>query len=537
MSRSKEAAGMALQRKLGNPTKNKEKAKQTNKEEVSSTPSFQESTYHFFHGPVEISSFREKLLLWYDTSKRNLPWRTMAALEQDINKRAYAVWVSEIMLQQTQVATVIDYYNKWMKRWPTLQKLAEATLEEVNEMWAGLGYYSRGKRLHEGAKKVMLSFNGQMPRTAEDLQKELPGVGRYTAGAVASIAMGQATGVVDGNVTRVLCRSRTIGADCTSPVVMEALWRLSNSLVDPSRPGDFNQALMELGATVCTPKAPRCSVCPVRMHCRSFEKVEHQMKTASNRLLGTSRLEVSPVPDIESCDYVGRCPLCLPPEENWENDLGVMNFPRKPVRKQARLERTLTCILEWEENDGEAEYLLVQRPSAGLLAGLWEFPSIVLEGKITEKKEKELLLEQLETLLDGRGNFGEIQYVGEVVHVFSHIHQTYAVYRCSLAETTGLVKKEAEDDVASSRWLTKTAFQKAAVSTAMKKIFQLYQSKESQSPKNCKGKKRKTSTDSEHNMQRSHKLKKNKQSNTGQKQLSILGIFGKSRKCEISSGP
>uniref|UniRef100_A0A672LJS4 Adenine DNA glycosylase n=1 Tax=Sinocyclocheilus grahami TaxID=75366 RepID=A0A672LJS4_SINGR len=162
------------------------------------------------------------------------------------------------MLQQTQVATVIDYYDRWMKRWPTVEKLAAATLEEVNQMWVGLGYYSRGRRLHEGAQKVVSELDGQMPKTTAGLLKQLPGVGRYTAGAISSIALGQVTGAVDGNVIRVLCH---------------ALWTISGTLVDPERPGDFNQVMMELDARVCTPKSPLCSQCPVQNHRHAFRKV------------------------------------------------------------------------------------------------------------------------------------------------------------------------------------------------------------------------------------------------------------------------
>ncbi|KAM9186670.1 adenine DNA glycosylase isoform 2-T2 [Mergus octosetaceus] len=293
---------------------------------------------HLFGDPAEVEALRGRLLAWYDESKRDLPWRALAVTEPDVNRRAYAVWVSEIMLQQTQVATVIDYYNRWMQKWPTLQALAEASLEEVNELWAGLGYYSRGKRLQEAARKVVSELAGQMPRTAEELQKLLPGVGRYTAGAIASISYGQATGVVDGNVIRVLCRLRCIGADPSSPPVIDHLWAMANALVDRSRPGDFNQALMELGATVCTPKAPLCGECPVKQHCRARLRVEKELALASQKLLG----KLPPVPDVEDCG-VGDCPLCPPAAEPWDSSLGVTNFPRKAAKKQPRVEQTATA--------------------------------------------------------------------------------------------------------------------------------------------------------------------------------------------------
>ncbi|XP_074858499.1 adenine DNA glycosylase isoform X2 [Carettochelys insculpta] len=326
--------------------------------------STQQSAYHLFSHPVEIQAFRVNLLAWYDKCKRDLPWRKLAASESDPTRRAYTVWVSEIMLQQTQVATVIDYYNRWMQKWPTLQALAGASLEDVNELWAGLGYYSRGKRLQEAAQKVVSELAGEMPRAAEELQKLLPGVGRYTAGAIASIAYGQATGVVDGNVIRVLCRVRGIGADSSSPAVIDRLWDLANTLVDPVRPGDFNQAMMELGATVCTPRAPLCMECPVKPHCRARCRVEKELECASKRLLGKAAPTCPQAPDVEEC-AAGSCSLCLPATEPWDSSRGVANFPRRAAKKQPRAERTATCVLERRGPGGEPEYLIVQRPSSG----------------------------------------------------------------------------------------------------------------------------------------------------------------------------
>uniref|UniRef100_A0A8C9XSF5 Adenine DNA glycosylase n=1 Tax=Sander lucioperca TaxID=283035 RepID=A0A8C9XSF5_SANLU len=400
------------------------------------------STYHTFHDPADVVLLRSQLLNWYDKEKRELPWRTLAVTESDLNIRTYAVWVSEIMLQQTQVATVINYYIKWMKRWPTVQDLAAATLEEVNQMWAGLGYYSRGKRLHEGAQKVVSELKGQMPRTVDSLLKQLPGVGRYTAAAVGSIALGQVTGAVDGNVIRVLCRLRAIGADSTGPAVTEALWSIANTLVDPERPGDFNQAMMELGARVCTPKGPLCSQCPVHSHCHSFRKVS----TFSS-------------PSVNS----GTCLLC--PSEPWDDELGVQNFPRKPAKKPPRVERTLTCVVIRPGEEGEDEYLLTQRPNKGLLAGLWEFPNLLLEEKSSEMKRKKALCAQISGTLGTHLTESLFQYVGEVVHIFSHIHQTYVVHSVCLKDT------DAQTQTENAQWLTRSALQEAAVSTGVKKVF------------------------------------------------------------------
>ncbi|XP_069794897.1 uncharacterized protein [Narcine bancroftii] len=396
----------------------------------------------------------------------------MAETESNLNKRGYAVWVSEIMLQQTQVATVINYYNKWMERWSNLQDLAQATLEEVNEMWSGLGYYSRGRRLHEGAQKVLSEFKGEIPKSAEELQKLLPGVGRYTAAAIASIAFGEVTGVVDGNVTRVLCRTRAIGADSTSPTVTEALWTLANSLVDSVRPGDFNQAMMELGATVCTPKAPLCEVCPVRSYCRAYQQVRKEREMVSKRLLGNNISRMSFTPDIEECGGAGSCSLCLPEKVAWDSELGVKNFPRKPTKKPPRFERTLTCVVTRKRKYNETEeYFLVQRPNSGLLAGMWEFPSILLEAVVKEKKQKHIIFNRLTELMGNLVTNTDVQLIGEVVHIFSHIHQTYLVYSNSLSDMT---VKEEDLGQAPVCWVTEAEFYQSAVPTSMKKVFRLF---------------------------------------------------------------
>ena len=162
------------------------KAKKCPKKSVSETKTDISCAHHIFSSD-QLSQIRNDLLKWYDTHKRTLPWRTIAVEEKDPNIRGYSVWVSEIMLQQTQVATVIEYYKKWMKKWPTMEDLAKADLEEVNNVWQGLGYYSRGRRLWEGAQKIVKEFDGQLPQKAEDLEKILPGVGKYTASAIASI--------------------------------------------------------------------------------------------------------------------------------------------------------------------------------------------------------------------------------------------------------------------------------------------------------------------------------------------------------------
>jgi A/G-specific adenine glycosylase len=249
-------------------------------------------------------SFRKKLLAWYDAHGRDLPWRE--------SHDPYRVWVSEIMLQQTRVAAVVEYYHRFLRRFPSVQKLAGAREASVLAAWSGLGYYRRARMLHAAAKVVAREYGGKFPATAE-AWRALPGIGRYTAAAIASISLGEPVAVVDGNVERVL--SRVLGNRLSG----EALWEAAEESLDRKRPGDFNQAMMELGATVCTPRAPGCLTCPVMEMC-----------TTRGELAGSA----------------------------------------KAVRqKKCEIHYTLDC------QDGEV--FLVQRArDASLMAGMWELPEV-----------------------------------------------------------------------------------------------------------------------------------------------------------------
>ena len=197
-------------------------------------------------------SFRRQLLSWYDRHARALPWRE--------DSDPYSIWLSEIMLQQTRVAAVIEHYQNFLKRFPTLKKLAAARESSVLAAWSGLGYYRRARMLHKAAKKIVNEQGGKLPARAEELRR-LPGIGRYTAAAIASIAFGETVAVVDGNVKRVLER---FNGEELAP---NELWAKAEELLDPARPGDFNQAMMDLGATVCLPRQPLCLACPVMGLC------------------------------------------------------------------------------------------------------------------------------------------------------------------------------------------------------------------------------------------------------------------------------
>lgn len=241
------------------------------------------------------------LLAFYDRNRRDLPWRESG--------NPYAVWVSEVMLQQTRVSTVLRYFPAWMRRFPSVRALAGAKEADVLHAWQGLGYYSRARRLHGAAKAVVERHGGELPSDPQAL-RALPGVGPYSAGAIASIAFGLPEPIVDGNVVRVLSRAFGLRGDPEKAPLKRALWTLARELVPAKRPGDFNQALMELGATVCTPRSPICGNCPLRARCvaRSRGLVEMlpelkrreaptQLRVAAAIVRANDRVLVVQVPD------------------------------------------------------------------------------------------------------------------------------------------------------------------------------------------------------------------------------------------------
>ena len=211
---------------------------------------------------ADIAELRSALLAWYELNRRDLPWRR--------TRDPYAIWISEIMLQQTRVAAVIDRYEAFLRNFPTVKALAHAAEAEVLTLWSGLGYYRRARMLHKAAKVVALEHHGAMPETAVAL-RTLPGIGAYTSAAIASIAYDEPVAVVDGNVERVVQRLAGWGTDGGSGQagLDRETEKLANRLLDPARAGDFNQAMMELGATVCVPKNPRCMICPLEPNCQT----------------------------------------------------------------------------------------------------------------------------------------------------------------------------------------------------------------------------------------------------------------------------
>ena len=214
------------------------------------------------------SQFRKSILAWYDQYRRDLPWR--------VNRDPYRVWLSEIMLQQTRVAAVLEHYRNFLRRFPTIEKLAAAREASVLAAWSGLGYYRRARMLHAAAKMIVSEYYGKFPASVEELRK-LPGIGRYTSAAIASIAFDEPVAVVDGNVERVL--ERLAGKRLTG----ESPWTEANALLATKRPGDFNQAMMELGAVVCTPRVPACLTCPVVELCATRGELAVEAKTAKQQ--------------------------------------------------------------------------------------------------------------------------------------------------------------------------------------------------------------------------------------------------------------
>jgi len=267
-------------------------------------------------GVTDVTELRAALLAWFARAKRPLPWRK--------TRDPYAVWVSEVMLQQTQVKTVLDYYARWMRRFPTLRALADAPESAVLHAWQGLGYYARARRLHQAARLVVRDYAAVVPRDPTIL-RGIPGVGAYTAGAVASIAYGVAAPVVDGNVERVLCRAFALSGDPARATLKRTLWDLAARFAAvPGEAGSVNQALMELGATLCTARSPRCGDCPWSSRCRA-------------RALDRAR-----------------------------------DFPELPPRAPATVHHVAASVIEHG-----ARVLVVETPSgAARWASLWVFPHV-----------------------------------------------------------------------------------------------------------------------------------------------------------------
>ncbi|MFQ3582220.1 MAG: A/G-specific adenine glycosylase [Chloracidobacterium sp.] len=303
---------------------------------------------------------RRHLLAWFDGHRRSLPWRATTD--------AYRLWVAETLAQQTQAARAAEYYLRFIARFPTVQALAAAELAEVLKHWEGLGYYRRAQRLHAAARHICAHGQGRLPRSAAEWRR-LPGVGDYTAAAVASVAFGEAVPAIDGNVRRVLARYRAADIGASLARQSSVVQATAQALVDGARPGDINQALMELGALVCRPRAPKCAVCPLAVDCAA-------------RRQGVAT-----------------------------------DYPLKPPRK-ARPIRPFACLLVmWQ-----GRRLVVRRDETELLSGLWEFPTIPC-------RDGEDYQAAAARGLHALGLVGPPPVAGPVVtHDFTHFRQALQVF-------------------------------------------------------------------------------------------------------------
>ena len=251
----------------------------------------------------ELAAFRKQLLSWFDQFQRDLPWRR--------TPNPYRVWLSEIMLQQTRVAAVIPYYERFLKRFPNLNALASAPEEEVLRLWSGLGYYTRARNLHQAAQEVVTEHAGRFPSRREDVLA-LPGIGSYTAAAILSIAFEQKHAVLDGNVARVLARLGAVRGDLRESVRLQELQKCADAYLEPKSPGDWNQAIMELGATLCLPKSPQCLLCPVAQFCSGHKLGIAELLPEKRKKRATVEIRVAAA---VFADEHGRTLLLPPPKE------------------------------------------------------------------------------------------------------------------------------------------------------------------------------------------------------------------------------
>ncbi|MBI1976233.1 MAG: A/G-specific adenine glycosylase, partial [Candidatus Omnitrophica bacterium] len=278
---------------------------------------------------MDKNHFQSSLLSWFRKHQRDLPWRH--------TKDPYKIWLSEIMLQQTQVATVIPYYDRWIKQFPTAESVADAPEEKILKLWEGLGYYSRARNLQAACREVVEKYDGKVPDSLEEIQK-LPGIGRYTAGAILSIAFNKPVPLVDGNVIRVLSR---LFAMKKNPRKFQVLfWDQAEKLLFKKEPGTFNQALMELGATVCTPANPSCLICPVNSFCLAKKKGIQEQLPLSPKRAKTQIIHLASALIRQN----GKILLCQRKETGHLK--GMWEPPTIPIQKQNNTRQGLINFLQ-----------------------------------------------------------------------------------------------------------------------------------------------------------------------------------------------
>ncbi|PPA68833.1 A/G-specific adenine glycosylase [Jeotgalibacillus proteolyticus] len=345
--------------------------------------------------------FQKDLIQWFEKEMRDLPWRK--------NQDPYRVWVSEIMLQQTRVDTVIPYYNRFMEQFPTIEALAFAPEEKVLKAWEGLGYYSRARNLQSAVREVHEQYGGQVPKDPKEISA-LKGVGPYTAGAILSIAYDIPEPAVDGNVMRVLSRILSLWDDIAKPSSRKIFEEAVRHLINKENPSYFNQAMMELGALICTPTSPSCLLCPVQEHCLAFS-------------------------------------------EGIQRDL-----PVKTKKKSTKVIDLLTVMVQNQDGD----WLMNQRPAQGLLANLWEFPSF-------EKQQEQESAVQIQEFLKTDFNVEAVVDAEPVLvqdHVFSHLTWKMVIFKAKTKDQTSIGDRAA--------WMNREAIERVALPVSHRKIWNHY---------------------------------------------------------------
>lgn len=351
----------------------------------------------------KVSRLKENILLWYFRESRSLPWRGTTD--------PYAVWVSEVMLQQTQVETVIPYYNRFIKKFPSMHVLSEATQDEVLKAWENLGYYGRARNLHRTAKMVTMEMGGKLPETLEGLLG-LPGIGPYIAAAILSIAYGKRIPAVDGNVCRVLSRILLLRLPVNRPSGQNRIRDIAASLLPETDPGQWNQALMDLGATICKPKHPLCEACPVQNECKARRQ---------------NLQEVLPVKE----------------------------------KRASKPHREMAAGIVWKPS---GRFLIIKRPAKGLLGGLWGFPSAE---KRSGEDPSETLRRTLMRSLDIRVAIEAA--LKPLHHAYTHFRLTVYPYHCLLCEDKPLGKPDNDRG-----WVSLSEVRHFALSKVDRKILDAF---------------------------------------------------------------
>ena len=380
----------------------------------------------------ETKEFQDQFIQWYEQEKRNLPWR--------YNRDPYRIWISEIMLQQTRVDTVIDYFYRFMEWFPTIEELATAPEEKLLKAWEGLGYYSRARNIQAAAKQIMSEFDGKMPQTPEEISS-LKGIGPYTTGAIASIAFGLPEPAVDGNVMRVVSRLFCIEADIAKASSRKIFDEAMRKIIDEKHPGEFNQAMMDLGSAICTPTSPKCEACPIQAFC-----------LANKRGIQTS-------------------------------------FPVKTKKAKPKNVYYISAALQ----NHSGAYYFEERDSQKLLANMWTFPMMEVTQEEYERLKKEwetkpeidlfddLVAEEEQNLPFEKQELfvWQTRHLGEVTHIFSHLKWHVLLFYGRATE--GAEQEFTENKT--SKWLKPDAFDSVVFpKVQMKLVDQLEKNRNNRNP-------------------------------------------------------